>query len=287
MHQLRTITYRLSTVEQAVEIGTSLTGSWFRGHPEVYGELTPSVFRPGLLQEANIPNSVPVRSLETILVEGFRLKAPAVADELPKPNDHLAWLFLMQHHGTPTRLLDWSESILVALYFAVEKCADHDAELWAMAATGLTVKTGLGAIPSLDNVRLIHLAAEPRLEDAAADQYRAQGLIPDFPMPILPPLNFRRMVAQSSTFTLHPGPTATNSIPAILTEEEYLVRYVIPRQHKKRLLDDLAQLGVTHLTLFPDLDGLSTYLRQESNRPQWAPSKPPQCDGEFLASSSE
>jgi hypothetical protein len=56
----------------------------------------------------------------------------------PDPDDYFGWLFLAQHYGLPTRLLDWSESPLVALYFAVtEGHEDHDGCVWALWPGGL------------------------------------------------------------------------------------------------------------------------------------------------------
>jgi hypothetical protein len=114
-------TYELTTIQQAVEVGTALSLSWFRGHSRCYPELTPSVFRVGLTDQLDLPEAVTDRAgtVEAFFVDGFRLKAPSVEVKLPHDYDHLAWLFVMQHHRTPTRLLDWSENILVAMYFAV------------------------------------------------------------------------------------------------------------------------------------------------------------------------
>jgi hypothetical protein len=62
---------------------------------------------------------------------------------LISPNKN-SWdiLYLMQHHGLPTRLLDWSESLLTALYFAVKGAdSDEDAAIWVLDPFGLNKKT--------------------------------------------------------------------------------------------------------------------------------------------------
>ncbi len=69
----------------------------------------------------------------------FRLTAKTRRGEVPSNSDPLGWLFLMQHYRLPTRLLDWSQSPLVALYFALGKPDDRDAVLWALSPTQLNI----------------------------------------------------------------------------------------------------------------------------------------------------
>lgn len=269
-------TFDLASIEQAVEVGTTLSGSWFRGHARVYAELTPSVFRETVLAQMSLPTATQDRAAaaEAYFVQGFRLKAPSVEAKLPGTGDHLSWLFLMQHHGTPTRLLDWTENLLVALYFTVRDAREEDGELWAVAHAALAQAAGLPAIPAHDSVLVNYLAAqgmlnEPEHVGAAYDDSQL------LPLPIYPPLSFPRMVSQASAFTIHPKPLPGNAIPDLLHDEKFLVRYIVRADAKKRLRDDLAALGINQLVLFPDLDGLSVSLRQEAQRPQWQPQAPP------------
>ncbi len=84
---------------------------------------------------------------ELSLIENFKRGAPALEPSIPDYEDHIAWLFLMQHHGMPTRLLDWTKSILVALYFVVSKYTSDDGELWAMYPDALNECSGFHGIP--------------------------------------------------------------------------------------------------------------------------------------------
>jgi len=63
------------------------------------------------------------RDLEYVAAEYFRQSSPALWDRAPARQDHVSWLLAIQHHGVPTRLLDWTESVLVALYFAYSEWA--------------------------------------------------------------------------------------------------------------------------------------------------------------------
>lgn len=243
----------------------------------MYGELTPSVFRADLQARGRS-----VELIEGHFIDGFKLKAPSVVSDLPDEHDFLSWLFIMQHHGTPTRLLDWTENVLVALYFSVCDVSKDDGELWAMAPVALAAASGMPQLPKQYNPTVQYLAGEPLFDYEVLNAQELLGIFdpPQYPLPILPPLNFPRMVSQSSTFTIHPRPQSGGTIVDILTDARFLVRYRIPADSKKTLLDDLSALGINQLTLFPDLDGLSVYLKQEFWREDAKPCDPPSCSGE-------
>ncbi len=271
-----TKTYRLSTIQHAVEIGTTLSLSWFRGHSRIVGELTPGIFRKGY--------DSPLRSrrdIEFDLITKFKLNAPSLESNLPDDNDHVSWLFLMQHHSLPTRLLDWTESILIALYFAVSENKSSDGELWAMYPDALNELSGFfgRALPKTRILR--YLASEPMRNPEELKEELRLNYTPNYPIAIQPSMNFSRMVSQLSVFTIHPEPSPNCTITDLLQEEENLVRYIIPANCKHKLLQDLAALGITPRTLRPDLDSLSATLKQESRIQLYAPPAPPSCDGEW------
>ena len=272
-------------INQIIKVATTLSESWFRGHPEKHGNLTPQIFRSEYIQK------IAVRSdTEYSVIEEFKRVAPALTQNISNQDDHCSWLFLMQHHGAPTRLLDWTENALVALYFSVRNFEDgKDGELWAMDPYFLNKEGyGFNGIATQSNEILQYLAKEPYLAiDPISDNQERQeklakefGLseIPQYPLALSPTMNFSRMVAQLSTFTIHPIPRKGNTMPDLLTDKKYLVRYVIPQDCKLNLVNDLKSLGISRRTLFPDLDGLSqTIIENLKHTPSgYNPPAPPE-----------
>ncbi len=271
-----TSTYKLTEINQVVEVATTLSRSWFRGHPRIHGELTPRVFRK---QYDSIRQVRP--QFELSLIEAFKRGAPALQANIPEQEDHIAWLFLMQHHGVPTRLLDWTRSALVALYFVVVDNASEGGELWAMYPGALNEQSGFHGIPLPNHPILHYFAQEPRHGPKKLVEELGLDEIPNHPLAVEPPMNFPRMVAQLSTFTIHPTPKPGNSIPELLPEEKALVRYIIPSSSKENLRRGLCALGITHGTLFPDLDSLSIDIIYEHQVVAYSPPIPPRCDGKW------
>src|SRR5437588_7727485 len=83
--------------------------TWFRGHSKADWKLL-----PGLLRDP------PIVISETTLLTRFKQSAAMLTD-MRHHSSSFDWMFSMQHYGVPTRLLDWSENPLVALFFCVEQ----------------------------------------------------------------------------------------------------------------------------------------------------------------------
>ncbi len=86
---------------------------WFRGEPASDTPLLPSLYRPR--PDGSQHN-------ENALLQMFRMRAPSFGKEAIPDRGHIdQWLFLAQHVGLPTRLLDWTENALLALYFTLKE----------------------------------------------------------------------------------------------------------------------------------------------------------------------
>ena len=97
---------------------------WFRGQSDYSWGLVPSVQRKDGMGE----------HYEQYITTNFMIHTMRLNPSVPQRYDHASWLTLMQHYGLPTRLLDWSESPLVALYFALssDEDAKTDAAVWVL-----------------------------------------------------------------------------------------------------------------------------------------------------------
>lgn len=265
--------YRITSIQDAVQIGISLTSSWFRGHSQAVKDLQPRVYRKDIhfghkaegvhrqMLEAFAPRRL-ANPPELELIEEFKRCAPAVTETVPPADYNADWLFLMQHHKMPTRLLDWSTSVLVALFFSVAADADEDGELWAVLPTKLNEKTGMPGIPLPRSGHLRYVVNEPLYSPEELTKMTKLSTPPKYPLAIEPPIRFARMATQSSVFTIHPLASidSGNGICELLRDIRWLVRYLVPARAKPALKKDLDALGITYGSLFQDLDSLSETL---------------------------
>lgn len=219
---------------------------WFRGHSRVDWQLVPSLSR-----NANH------LAQETELIKRFiQLAVPHLTDDPPR--DDWEWIFLMQHHRVPTRLLDWTESPLAALWFAVSSTVAEDvasdAAFWCLAPLSLnrearfrgrleTELPGFGKDDVLDSWK-------PDRQD--------RGLAQN-PVAATGPRTSRRMAAQLGNFTISDrGSAAIEEIG----ERNHVWRYIIPAAAKPSIADELKLLRFTELTLFPDLDRVASVTKE-------------------------
>jgi hypothetical protein len=237
---------------------------WFRGHQNASWLLVPAILRSGNLQH------------EFELTKRFRLLAPGFGVDIPV--DRLdQWLFVMQHHRCPTRLLDWSESLNTALFFAcfdwieqrdIEKCTDG--VVFALNPTFLNqqVLWMQDFPPTWTQNRVLQTIkfAFGTQDECVLDSHGNRIRYLQLPVAVFPSTVHGRMRAQKACFTLH-GENH-HDLQSIFqgngwTASEMLLHYRIPRDRKPRLTDDLAVVGTTYSTIFPDLEGLANDLKYQ------------------------
>lgn len=198
-------------------------GRWvFRSHSDVDHKLIPSVGRYSHTSKTR-------EKYERSLFDIFCREARSHLE--PTPSDDWEWLSIAQHHGLPTRLLDWTHNPLVALFFAVERNEKSDGSLFALHATTK--------------------ASDRTLDNSPFSVSRPRKLYPNFVSP--------RIRAQEGLFVV------CSSVEQALEEQLpsgwSLEQYVIPAAAKAPIRYELFRLGVHASSLFPDIDGLASRLK--------------------------
>ena len=201
-----------------------------------------------------------IATLELAMLRNFRKYA---VPQAPTALDSIwHWLAVAQHHGLPTRLVDWTYSPFVALHFATETSDDYDRD---------------GVVWCLDFVRantLLPRRLRTILDDEGSDTFTVDmlsefGSLRDFdalsskPFVLFlePPALNARILNQAALFSLMSSPTT--SPHEWLDEHPDLARRVIvPAELKWEVRDKLDQANISERTLLPGLDGLSRSLQR-------------------------
>lgn len=277
-------------------------GLWFRGHSRPVPKLEPRVFRDELSERdrAIVPvdtsAGVKGRWEESNVYEHLKLRVPVHEHTCHTAFD---WLCLMQHYSVPTRLLDWSESLLPALYFAVKDDRDSAGELIALNAYRLNRRSKLRATISTPDDHHVVIRAEMATTRSfkrlmakenvanAFERAKAEGRQredwTDFltPIAVFPRRLNERMTLQSSVFTIHggkyyvpgagpqyerdnaiiPPPVPLEMVDQWNPEQPVLRRYEIPQKCKGPIRRDLFLMGIHEGTLFPEVDRQAVYLQ--------------------------
>jgi hypothetical protein len=171
--------------------------------------------------------------------------------------DEWEWMFLMQHHRAYTRLLDWTESPLAALYFAVSNKGlwAADGAVWCLDPVALNKAANLKfefepEIPAFGRDKVLESYLPSRVQENPAELS---------PVAIVGPRNTPRMAAQLGTFTVN---HRLHRPIEQIGDGRHVWRWIIPAAAKKRVLDELAHLGISALTLFPELDRVADLSRE-------------------------
>jgi hypothetical protein len=191
----------------------------------------------------------------------------------------------MQHHGLPTRLLDWTENALVAAYFAVSENMKEDGEMWVIFPQRLNKHYDGEVFWLWDSPQVSYLAKEPfhNKPSQLAKELGLKKKVPQTSLAFYPPLSYPRMIAQSSVFTIHPRPTdANNTITSLLRNTRdgiEIVRYIIPSKCKHAIYRDLNKLGINRTRLFPEQGSVAVDMLSHWNPKLGYPKEAPQCGG--------
>lgn len=186
------------------------------------------------------------------------------------------WLALAQHHGLPTRLLDWTFSPYVALHFvtAEEKYHDCDGLIWAVNFESAHRFLPPPFIDLLKRENANDFTVE-MLSTLAIDPLQLHEITPDeYVIFFEPPSIDERIINQYALFSIHSHSQGRQDT-WFRAHPGLWKRIIIPHQLKWEIRDKLDQANITERVLFPGLDGLAKWLRRHySFRPTM--DQPPQ-----------
>lgn len=194
------------------------TGWIFRGQQAASWGLVPGLYRRW---REGMSEQIHRHQVEEHLLCRFKREVrPYLTIE---PENDWEWLALAQHHGLPTRFLDWTRSPLVALYFALEGNTESVSSVWCIRP--------------------------PEAEVSDTSPFEISGVVRYDPSHLSP-----RIVQQSGCFTAHP-----ENLPV----EGKIIKVYIAGEARMTIRRDVMTMGIHRASLFPGIDGVCYHIATE------------------------
>lgn len=240
-HEVTNIATLIERVESIYPL-FDRTRIWYRGLPSTGMKLVPSVHRQFDPDD------------EHDMVVDFVHAAPMRYAKCPERHDFSSWLCLMRHFGLPTRLLDWTSSLLTAVFFALDDDQSTEpAVVWSLIPALLNKSSKHDAATAflLHGPEAMALVRAPFITSSEPDISTLAVMAEDVDL---------RMAVQQGAFTIHGDATP---LEERVGAEKYLNRFIIPAASKERLRREVRALGIRRSMLFPDLSNLAIEIKDQ------------------------
>ena len=203
-----------------------------------------------------------IYELEFGLLREFQRKCSHHVTDLPKQNHIIEWFALMQHHGAPTRLLDWTYSFFIATYFALKE-AEGDCAVWALNVRWIKdiVETIIGK-----KKRDIYEEDENFLKRTTFKKIFLED--PNAMVLAINPYHLNKRLTVQQGIFLCPGNISEpfeDNLQGILSPtpnfQVDLIKYTIKYEIKAEILKKLHRMNINEASLYPGLDGFARSLK--------------------------
>lgn len=232
---------QVTSLKEYIEVSYQFSeNTLFRGHGRADWQLVPSIGRLSKSQVKTLLGKAGSwEKLEDEIMKRFiRHSSPILSYT---PESYIEWLVIAQHHGMPTRLLDWSQNPLVSLYFAISNLSGDESAIWA-----LDPKIVYSVDIDLSNLGDLQVYFPKNID--------------------------QKIVSQKGCFTIQPLPRGENTFIPLQKNVQLLKmsahsfsKIVIPgdKKIKEDILIQLANCGVDETFIYPDLYGLSRQIKRD------------------------
>lgn len=259
---------------------------WFRGHSSSEYKLIPNLYREILedqpFRPPNVLRPTQINMVERGIDSSFSRQAHGFLASSNMGNTPMNRYFLKQHYKIKTRLLDWTESALTALYFAVKEQPKDSSNAKVYLLLPFLLNNHTIQTLKKDNSRkayMIFSGIENFSKEGplfnSNDELRINQLLYKYyildvkdgeslyPIAIYPPYLDQRMAAQKSCFTMFGN--VIDGLKPGKNAEDFLFSIQIDNDSKSKVLEELRTIGYTEFSVYPDLDGLGQSINTEYN----------------------
>lgn len=260
----------------------------FRGQGNAEWPLKTSLARMVESHHPNYIDKIMPASYEQRMMDEFQWKYPSYEKgHIPATDESIEWLSLMQHYGSPTRMLDFSYSMYIALFMAIDGSFHPKSAIWALNKHVLNDKiirkycaeNNTNVISGKDSERYIYEEATTAINRRF---YIVKDKVENFLYATRPHLSNERINRQQGLFVIPSsieldfedilkdyydssqyGTMKFDDVVRLSTDHSYgqqtvsLLKIEIPKSLKYGLSNVLRQMNVTSETMYPGLDGLA------------------------------
>lgn len=244
----------------------------FRGHSDIEYSLLPQMFRWRDL--SNGQAVAEFQQIEYNILTDFISEACRFIKNIPE-SDIPAWLEVAQHFGVPTRLLDFTENPLVALYFACIGSPEKSAAVWIINEPAYN-KRFFGQSTIIQSAMSQSTVSKIVTEEIIWQNYQLHSgnfYYIQYPWIYKPHYREERMTSQSSIFMLwgailQPLTNIIDSCNYMLEDQVsnaecgIICKIQVPASAKKSLLKQLDLCGINEKFIYPGIDGVGRFIKR-------------------------